>query len=128
MVAEPSSSPGPDLAWCTRRLDDIAELEPGWDDGAPVPSRVAIAKAREFLRLHLRGLLLPAIGPGLEGTVEFEWDLPGGLAAGMSFLPDGSFSYSAFNRDRVIDEGESSDMGTAEAFLRRFLSGTASRG
>jgi hypothetical protein len=101
------------------RIAELAELKPGWLDGAGVPlTAAALSKARITLtELLLLDLPRARIYPTLEGGVEAEWSA-GAYEISVTFEPDGSSNALVVNREsggsRELENGDTA--GIAQFF------------
>lgn len=101
------------------RIAELAELKPGWLDGAGVPLTLeALGKARITLtELLLLDVPRARIYPTPEGGVQAEW-AAGSYEISVTFEPDGSSDALAVNREsgesRELENGAAA--GIAEFF------------
>ena len=88
------------------RLADLLCLETGWDgESAIAPSPLAVRNAIRFL-VELPPGNTPDIGPGLDGSIEMEWELPERPMVSLTFEGSGTAYFTAFTPDRVLEEFE----------------------
>ncbi len=103
-IAEPRPVAG-EVAAALARLAGFLSLEPAWDgDDARAPSPVALGKAMLFLLEQMPSGPAPAVGPGRDGSIEMEWELPGRPSVSVTFEPDGTAYFTAFTKEAVLQE------------------------
>ena len=100
MVAVAEQRPiAPQVATALGRLIQFMSLEPGWDgESARAPDPTALRNAMLFLLEQI-----PAgLGPGFDGTIEMEWELPNRQGATVTFGPGEEAYLAVFNDERVL--------------------------
>ena len=104
------------VAAALARLTDFLNLEPAWDgESACPPSPSALRNAMLFLIEQLPSGPAPAVGPGRDGSIEMEWELPGRPAVVVTFEADGSVYFTSFTPTGVLREFATSDHGAVAA-------------
>jgi hypothetical protein len=94
-----------DVAAALARLTGFLSLEPAWDGGGAMPpAPSALGAAMLFLLEQMPDGPAPAVGPGTDGSIEMEWELPGRPAVSVTFETDGTAYFTAFTKDAVIRE------------------------
>ena len=89
------------------RLIEFSSLESAWDgETALPPSPAALRNAMLFLIEQVPDGPAPAVGPGLDGSIEMEWELAGRPSVSVTFNTDGTAYFTAFTADRVLQEAQ----------------------
>ena len=89
------------------RLIEFSSLESAWDgETALPPSPAALRNAMLFLIEQLPGGPAPAVGPGLDGSIEMEWEFPGRPSVSVTFSTDGTAYFTTFTLERVLQEAQ----------------------
>ena len=89
------------------RLIEFSSLQSAWDgETARPPAPAALRNAMLFLIEQLPDGPAPAVGPGLDGSIEMEWELPGRPSVSVTFDTDGAAYFTAFTADRVLQEAQ----------------------
>lgn len=106
------------------RLDELAQLAPGWFEGAGLaPDKERLSQfAEQLVSVYPDSLALPAIFPTQEGNLLLEWDAAGDPSLDVR-LVDFTASYHAFDESGADLEGDftlSTEAGWSE--LLSFLS------
>lgn len=89
------------------RLIEFSTLESAWDgDAARPPAPAALRNAMLFLIEQLPDGPAPAVGPGLDGSIEMEWELAGRPSVSVTFNTDGTAYFTAFTSNEVRQEAQ----------------------
>ena len=89
------------------RLIEFSSLESDWDgETARPPAPAALRNAMLFLIEQLPDGPAPAVGPGLDGSIEMEWELAGRPSVSVTFDSDGAAYLTAFTPDKVLQEAQ----------------------
>ena len=104
MVAVAEQRPiAPQVATALGRLVQFMSLEPGWDgESARAPDPTALRNAMLFLLEQVPAGPAPGVGPGFDGTIEMEWELPNRQGATVTFGPGEEAYLAVFNDERVL--------------------------
>ncbi len=101
------------------RLIGLIGLRPGWDDeGALAPDPDALRAAMLFLLEQVPSGPAPSVGPGVDGSIEMEWELTGRPSVAITFGPGKGALLAAFTPDEVVAEMETSDGAALATALR----------
>lgn len=120
-VAEPRSIV-PEVAACLGRLTSYIALRPDWDaNGALSPDPSALRSAMLFLLEQIPSGPAPSVGPGVDGTIEMEWERSGLPAVTITFGPGEHAFMAVFTAERVLSEFDTGSRMSLATELSRVL-------
>lgn len=89
----------------TEKLEQLRGLEDGWNgDDSPAPSTAVLDAGERFLSAWSGRD--PAVGPGFDGELEFEWDLAGSNSVFLTMEPDSTVRILALKDHEAVYEQE----------------------
>ena len=122
-VAEPRPIAA-DVAAALARLIQLMSLPLGWDgESAAAPDPTALRNAMLFLIEQIPTGPAPSVGPGIDGSVEMEWELPARPMATITFGPGEAAYLAAFTSDEVLTDAMIRDRTSLANGLLRTLAG-----